>query len=211
MWSRVRAWHIGLVWVAIGAAGWARATTTTYIDPNAFLANINSTKYLETFDSQPYGQVLASPLSFSGNGFSYTASANGGFYNIKNGTTSDIWLSTQGNTVPMTFNFTSGNVTAVGGNFFATDYYGTSQPAEFILVLNDGTTVDRVMQSDSFEGFISSLPISSLSIYPQVDPTFATVNNLYVGTKLPEPTCAAVVILAGAGLLSRRARRRVAR
>src|SRR6476620_7440763 len=103
---RIHFWCVGLL--VVGTAPRAGATTTEYIDSPSFFASTNSTRYLETFDSQPYGTIVNSPLNFSGSGFSYSASANGGFYNIKNGATSDVWLSTQGNTVPLTFNF-SGN------------------------------------------------------------------------------------------------------
>jgi hypothetical protein len=204
------AWWVALVLVVVGVAQHATATTTEYIDQNSFLAGINQTKYLETFDSQPYGTVIASPLNFSGSGFSYSASANGGFYNIKDGTTSDVWLSTQGNTVPLTLTFSS-NVTAVGGSIFATDYYGTAGAGQFTFVLDDNTLVTRTLDQNSFEGFISSLPINSLTIYPQSNASFVTINDLYVGTKLPEPSGLAVMLVAGAGLLSRRARRRAPR
>jgi hypothetical protein len=97
-------------------------------------------------------------------------------------------------------------VTAVGGSIFATDYYGTAQPGVFTFVLADNTLVTRTLDRNSFEGFISSLPINSLTIYPQSNASFVTINDLYVGTKLPEPSGLAVMLVAVAGLLSRRRR-----
>ncbi|HLK55431.1 MAG TPA: hypothetical protein VKU00_02645, partial [Chthonomonadaceae bacterium] len=115
----------GLLLLGLTAA--SNAQTTVYTDQATFLANVQSGYYLETFDSQPINTQVPSPLSFSSNGFSYTASVPdltspsgpGNFFNV--GTVSDVWLSTDLQGDPITFNFTSGNVTAVGGNFFNTD------------------------------------------------------------------------------------------
>ena len=208
---RIHARSVVLILIIVGPALRAGATATEYTDKNSFLAGINSTRYLETFDSQPYGTIVHGPLNFSGNGFSYSASASGGdFYNLKNGSTSDIWLSTQATNGAITLSFNNHNVTAVGGNVFATDFNGNPIASSYIIFLDDGTTVNRTLagSSSSFEGFISSLPINSITFNPTTNGTYTTLNDLYVGTKLPEPSCLAIGLVVGAGLLSRRARRR---
>jgi hypothetical protein len=68
--------------------------TSIYTNQATFLSNVQAGYYLETFDSLPTGFV-ASPHGFSGNGFSYTASADHlNFFNSGSG--SDVWLSHPG-------------------------------------------------------------------------------------------------------------------
>jgi hypothetical protein len=207
-------WRVVLVLLVVGGALRAGATATEYTDKNSFLAGINTTRYLESFDSQPYGTIVHGPLNFSGNGFSYSASASGGdFYNLKNGSTSDIWISTQATNGAITLSLNNRNVTAVGGNVFATDFNGNPIASDYIIFLEDGTTVNRTLagSSSSFEGFISSLPINSITFNPTTNGTYTTLNDFYVGTKLPEPSGLAVMLIAGMSLLSRRGKRRASR
>src|ERR1051326_8293970 len=102
----------------------ANAQSTVYNDLTSFLANVQSGYYQESFDTQPQFFPYFGPLSFSSNGFDYTASTIGDdfgeFFNVGTsdafGNPLDVWLSTELSGEPITFDFTSGNVTAIGGN-----------------------------------------------------------------------------------------------
>lgn len=80
-------------------------------------------------------------------------------------------------------------VTAVGGNFWATDVNLEPTSTSITLELSDGTThtVD-VTSADTFRGFTSATPITSLIIdAPEASPNnppfhWATMTNLIVGT-----------------------------
>lgn len=111
--------------------------------------------------------------------------------------------------------FTSGNVTTVGGDFFATDAGGSPLDylaLSFALVYGDGTydIVSPISQDGSFLGFTADQAITALVIGAPVDGVgnyqYATVDNLTVG-RLPEPASFALVGLALAGLAASRRRR----
>jgi hypothetical protein len=201
-----------LALVTFTAAGVGRARADViYTDRAAFLANVQPGFYLETFDSLPQG-FLPSPLSFSGSGFSYTASAVGDFFNV--GPPGDVWLSTNLQSAPIVFQFTSGNVTAVGGSFFLTNTPGDPTTGMLTVGLNDGTSVTLTnVPSDSFLGFISTSGfITSLTVTPiSGGDIYATVNNFIIGQAVvvPEPNSLALfgIVVTAAGYLARRRRR----
>jgi hypothetical protein len=222
--------RLGVMGLALaGLALSAHAQTSTYSDQATFLAHVQPGYYLETFDTQPLNSPVDSPLSFSSNGFSYTASVPdvqnssggfdpGSFFNV--GTSSDVWLSTNLSQDTITFNFTSGNVTAVGGNFFNTDVDGNVSNGTIDLLLSDGTSLTLTNPTDTtFAGFTSGQTITSLMVTPiaPTNPdgsplldsngnpvvTWATVNNLIVGAALPTtsatPEPGATALLVGMG------------
>jgi hypothetical protein len=109
--------------ILAGTALSAAQATAIFTDQASFLSHVKPGYYLETFDSLAQFTSLNSPLSFSTNGFSYTTSApsaDNKFFNI--GPMGDVWLSTFDGFTKIVFNFTSSNITAVGGNFFLTGY-----------------------------------------------------------------------------------------
>ena len=82
---------------------------------------------------------------------------------------------------------------------------------EVTVNLNDGTSQtflphDPYGGSPSFLGFVSNVPIASLSIDADDNTGFgfawSTVDNLYVGNLIPAP--ASIALLGFAGLLRRR-------
>src|SRR5438105_12441007 len=82
-----------LVLVSLGLSVMTTHATAIYTNQAAFLAATQPGYYLETFNSLPQFTQLASPLTFSSNGFSYNATApTAGFFNI--GPSGDTWLST---------------------------------------------------------------------------------------------------------------------
>jgi len=142
--------------------------------------------------------ALASSLPYSGGAFSYTAAATDALLgigaNVGGATGNPSWLTTEQFGDTLTITFTSGNVTAVGGNFFNTDINGTELTDAVTVLLSgvSGGSVTLPTSADNpndFWGFLSTpgVYISSLTITPpagtQTDG--ATVANLYVGAIRP--------------------------
>jgi hypothetical protein len=182
----------------------ARATAI-YTNQAAFLAATQPGYYLETFNSLPQFTQLASPLSFSSNGFSYNATApTAGFFNI--GPSGDTWLSTFHEFDPIIFNFTSNNVTSVGGFFFLTDLTGNVAGGTVTVTLNNGKMFSITdASSTSFIGFTTGAPIQSLTVTPPSSGAtlvFATVNDFITGKAVPETGSSALLLGLGmVGLL----------
>jgi hypothetical protein len=181
-----------------------------FTDEATFLSNVQSGSYLEKFDSlEP---TSPGPLPFSQNGFIYSATAinssprNSGFFN--EGRSSDVWLSTFTATTPIVFNFTSGNISAVGGAFFPSQFSGELISGRVTLALSDGTTQTLTdTNSSSFLGliadpgsFFTSLMVTAVQPPPGAGFIWPTVNNLRVGTATPVPTPALLPGLIGLGL-----------
>ena len=204
LWFR-RRFALALSLFAITAAHFSKAqgADAIYTDQTTFLASIQPGYYLETFDSLPK-DFVSSPQPFSLNGFAYTASAAGDFFNVGPG--NDVWLSTSNNTTGIVFVMTSNNVTAIGGYFFLTDLDGNITTGTVTATLDDGSTFSIVAPSaTSFIGFTSSMPIQSLTVTPDLV-TFATVNDFIAGTTVPEPS--SLLLLAVGAVISAIAYRR---
>lgn len=191
---------------------------TTYTDSSAFFAAISASNYTETFDSIPGADFVTTPTNFSGNGFSFTATTpNTGdnqLYGLTNGGGSDRWLSTFFPEYGLFFTNFSPNVSAIGGNFFATDVDGNyvNTPIRLSILLSDSSTFSTDYTpsgANSFLGVtfntnvsVSSLVISNLNDPPQ----FPTANNLTMGVAVPEPSTYALLGLAAVGYAIRRRR-----
>jgi len=194
-----------LVLVSLGLSAIPTQATTIYTNQAAFLAATQSGYYLETFNSLPQFTQLASPLNFSSNGFTYNATApTAGFFNI--GPSGDTWLSTFHEFDPIIFNFTSNNVTSVGGFFFLTDLTGNAAGGTVTVTLNNGKMFSITdASSTSFIGFTTGVPIQSLTVTPPSSGAtlvFATVNDFITGKAVPETGSSALLLGFGmAGLL----------
>jgi hypothetical protein len=182
-----------------------------FTDEATFLSNVKSGSYLENFDSLVFNTLLSGtripgPLFFSQNGFNYDATAinsrpgSNDFFNA--GSSSDVWLSTFTDTTPIVFNFTSGNVSAVGGAFFSSDIDGRLVSGSVTLALSDGTRqILTDNNSSSFFGLIADPGSFFTSLTVTGGRRFPTVNNLRVGTAAtPVPTPALLPGLIGLGL-----------
>jgi hypothetical protein len=165
------------------------ALTTTFTNQATFLGNVAPGFYLENFNTLSTAGPTASPLpTFSNGVFSYIASvpSGGSFFGANSFGTPAVSLNVATDTILITF--TSGNVTALGGNIFASDINGSATTGDIAVVLSDGTNL--IVSSPTvpaspgpFRGFISDTPITSLSLTGGDTPTrWATLDNLYVGT-----------------------------
>jgi hypothetical protein len=180
-----------------------------YDNQSSFTAQLVPGYFFNDFSELGEGTV-ASGLSQSGNGYSYTISTHDdtALYAIGSSAAQRA-LSTDSVQRTIIINFTSGNVTAVGGNFFLTDFGGVQQPGALTLTLSDSTTEEVSSGSTPFRGFTTSggTYITSLSFQPSGN--WATMDNLYVGQAVPEAstTIAAallVVFVAGQMIIRRR-------
>lgn len=197
----------------------AGAQTNTYTNSSSFFSAISASNYTETFNGVPAPNFVATPTNFSGSGFSFTAttSTNGGnsLWGLTNGGGSDRWITLFFPEFGLVFTNFSLNVSAIGGNFFATDDQGfyTNTPINVRILLSDSSifsTNYTPSGATSFLGVtfstnvsISSLVISNINTPPQ----FPTANNLTIGV-VPEPSTYALLGLAAAGFAGYVIRRR---
>lgn len=196
--------------LALGFGSASAAIINEYSSQADFLTGISSGSYVETFSSIRWG----SSLSYSGNGYSYTASA-----------ATDLrsrygWLQ---NTWPgeITITFTSGNVTAVGADFFGLNRSDERAGTTITLNFSDGSTrtIEYSPSSATFTGFTFDTPLTYMTMSVEsywFASRWAGLDNLIVGTaaaeepvSTPEPG-AWILLSTGMGLLalSRFTRRR---
>ena len=189
---------------AIALAGFAAssfASTTLYDSSASFMSNVAPGSYTETFTD--FDDSASGPAAFTGSGFTYTVFAPGDLY------ASGEFAGTSLPNEALTITFTSGNVTAVGGNFYATNISDAFQPVSINLGLSDGTSVAFTPASvlDSYRGFASTVAITSLVMSAPGISLYAGIDNLTVGvTAVPEPASWALMALGVAGLLVARRR-----
>ncbi len=191
--------------VAVAALAGA-ASAAVFTNQAAFVAQLQPGFFFNAFNSVAAGP--SGPLAFSGGGFSYTIStqpgAVSGLYNDPGVISTD----NAGDQILVTF--TSGNVTAVGGNMWSTDILVQPVASTVTITLSDGQT--RVFNSTlptDFTGFTSGVTITSILIdagnTATGGPAWPTLDNLYVGRAIPAPGAAAAFGLVGlAGLRRRR-------
>jgi hypothetical protein len=176
-----------------------------FTDSASFFAQLVPGSYTNDFTG--LGGGPSPDLSFSSGGFSYTISTQAG---AASGLFNDPGLvSTNNATDSILVSFTSGNVTAVGGNFWATNISVQPVAAQVAVTLSDGQTVTfNSTSAADFRGFTSGVTITSLTIDaidPISGPAWSTLDNLTVGRVIPAP--GAMAVLGLGGLLAARRRR----
>lgn len=177
-----------------------------YTSANTFLSSVLPGYYDETFT----GNVgSASSYPFLTNGFGYTVTAGTG----KVYRSGDEMETSSANT-PLTFTFTTGNITAVGGNFYKTDVANNFSASAVTVTVYylDGThdaTTYTPGSKNAFRGVTSDTPITSLVFSAPGANKYASVGSLVVGSEGPEPGALALLSagalpLAGAAIRRRR-------
>lgn len=185
-------------------AGSAMASSTVYTDSASFLANVQPGFFFNDFATVPVGSVPS--VSASGNGFGYTITATGaGSNNLFN---DPGIISTDSALDAILVTFTGAPVTAIGGNFWASDISFFPTGTNVTINLSDGTNVSfPTTGPNTFRGFTSNVAITSMTIDAPESPAnaWATMDNFYVGAAIPAP--GAVAMLGVAGLAATRRRR----
>ncbi len=150
-----------------------------YSDRAAFLAQVTGGHHEEDFAGVPVGEAGPS-LDFSGNGFAWTVSAPLELYNapgvVSHNNSGDV----------LTITFTGDPVTAVGGNWWATDKGFGATGSQIVLTLSDGTVETYSPTGPAgFRGFVTELPIASLTIDAPSVPVaqWAAIDNVIVGAR----------------------------
>jgi hypothetical protein len=153
------------------------ATADVFTSKAAFLANVQPAYYEEAFTGVPGG--FAQALDFGPvSGLAYQVTAVEGLFNDPG------LISTNSEIDKLEITFTAGTVTAIGGNFWATDVNFLTIPANVTIELSDGTVETYFSGSaGDFRGFTSVVPIKSITIDAQDLPAdaWATMDNLIVG------------------------------
>jgi len=166
---------------------------------DALVADSGGSVVGQTFEN--YIGFYATGLGGGSGDAAWTASALGGLY-------ADIAImSTVDPDVALTFNFSSANVFAVGGNFFNTNVDFSTGPG-LVKVVAGGVSFILSSSPSSFAGFVStSGSISSISIVPfggAAAGKYASTNSLSIGI-IPAPGAVALLGIAGLSVRRRRA------
>jgi hypothetical protein len=123
-------------------------------------------------------------------------------------------MSTYDQGANLVLTFTSSNVRAVGGDFFLTDLNENWTTGSFTITLNDGSFENVSLAAGDagtakFVGFMSdSANITSLTFSGVSAGGYATLDNLYVGTPVPEASTWLGAAFIG-GVLSLRVGRKI--
>jgi hypothetical protein len=207
--------HIAALTICANQAGAAVITTQA-----AFQSALNP-----GFFSQPFTSLssVANPSNYSGGTgpFLYTLStATQGLevFTISGNKYLTTDTGADGFSGPITITFSGTNVNAVGADFFLTDIRGAVQNvsfSDFSLSFSDGTVLALSGKTNtSFTGYISPVPIKSLTFTPGATHRFASIDNLIAGhanVVTPEPSSAALFGCGAAMIGLRLVRRRFSR
>jgi hypothetical protein len=165
-----------------GFEGAGGGTAGTYTDRTTFLTHVAAGSYENPFADAVPG--ASPPLNYTSGTWAYTVDASspgpaGGLYND----TGIISTNLAADSIVVTF--TGAPVTAVGGNFWATDINVQPTGTDVTITLSDATTLTFTSTGPTdFRGFTTVAPITSITIEaPDVpNPEWSTMDNLIIGT-----------------------------
>jgi len=174
----------------------ASAATTVFDNATAFVGKVDVGYYLNTFTGSSTPSS-ADFFSYASPGFSYKICGAGGQGNCPgsaSGRGFNTWIngavvSNNYEGYSLHIHFDTNNVTALGGDFFGSPPAGgTFIPATMTITLSDGTSVSYAQTTigDAFRGFISTMPIASLTL-AAAPGRLNTIDNLIVGVASPVP------------------------
>ena len=176
---------------------------TVYTNFASFLGALTNS-YTDNFSgiTNTSSEVTSAPQNFSGNGMSLsadTAPTPNDLYTLVNGGTK--LLSVNDAVSSLVFTLTSGNITAVGGNFFITDEPGNFVADTIDILFSDNTSTNWAPSSASdFIGFVFDTPVTSMTLSRGVSTNYVTAGTITVG-QVPEPSTMALLLMTGAGAL----------
>ncbi len=160
--------------VLLGAAS---AKAQVFTTKGAFLNNVQPGFYEEAFTNVPTAfvqQIDLGPV----NGFAYSVTAFEGLFN-------DVGVVGANSSLdPLEITFTGATITAVGGNFYATDLAFNTIPVNITIELSNGVKETFFSNwSGDFRGFTSAVPITKITIDADdtVQDAWAMMDNLIVG------------------------------
>lgn len=192
-----------LIWaLAVSPAG---AFVTVYTDRTSFLESLVQGFFADDFQSVVPG-VATPAMTRSGGGFTVQHTSPGfSVYGLSGGA-----IGSFNNGGGMQATMTSVTVYAAGANFFYTDVNELFAPGKLTITLvqTGNTTIRDLMPTNattgSFLGFVSDLPLTSLSVAAGGAGKFTTYDNFIVG--VPEPVGGWLVVGAGTVWWGRRRR-----
>lgn len=158
------------------------------MDEATFLTNIAAGYYLEEFTDYAATRSMGLGQDFSSGGFEYMISSPGGWlFSVYSSGKGAITTAFNDDSILITF---SGDpVTAIGGQFFLTDYNGEDMNGSVTLLFSDTSTATvtttggvRGFYGNTFNTAITTLTITSVRPNTR-DTYYPTVDHLYVGAK----------------------------
>jgi hypothetical protein len=200
------------------------AAQSTFTSVGAFIAAIGPYG-IDTYDDLDL-DVVPGPLARSAGAYSYGVRAGGapldGFFGLSNPSApSDVWLSTEDAAASITFDAFGSNVFAIGGRFFATDFFGGVSGTRLFVnavdVMGNSVSTELTPQSsDDFFGIRFDYAVASLTLTADNDTFtgeafFATANDLVLGEvaqAVPEPTMLWLLAVGAAASFTVRRRER---
>jgi hypothetical protein len=148
-----------------------------YTDRTTFVTHVSAGFYENPFDNAVPGPIAS--LSYTNGGWAYTVTASSDqLYND----TGLISTNLAADTIVVTF--TGDPVTAVGGNFWATDVNVAPTGTDVTITLSDATTLTFTSTGPTdFRAFTTAAPITSITIdAPDTAGNFwPTMDNLIIG------------------------------
>ncbi|MGD8451856.1 MAG: PEP-CTERM sorting domain-containing protein [Phycisphaerae bacterium] len=193
--------------VVLLTAGAAFAATT-YDNQSDFLSHVESGYYLESFGAPAESEL--SPPGFTDGTYAWNVASLDDLYvwgeDVAGGTPCVGTVGTNSAGYDVTITFVGAPVTAFGGSFYVTNVVFGAVEGDLTVALNDGTSV--VLDSpytSAFTGFTSDIPITSVTLSPEPDAgLFVTLDDVVVGTTIPEPASLGLLAVGALTLLRRR-------